>query len=280
MNSRRLLVVTGAAGEIATAIRPFLAERFAAVRLVDVHPIVDHQTHEECIVGDLHDPVVIRSVLREADALIHLAGIKSDVLTHLAGIKSEAPWAELQLVNAELVDAICTGAEEQGVRRIALASSMHVMGLYRRAQRISPKMPARPDSAYATSKLTMESIGRWHALRTGARVCSVRIGAYRAEREYAEPCAWIGGEDLARLFEHVLYHPRGDVPVVHAVAPYRGDDCGQRRLYWQHGFAFLHKGGNRRRDFARMSMWYPNDLLAREYRGGEFASRTLRPPGV
>lgn len=265
MNPRRVLVVTGAAGEIGSAIRPFLSERFAAVRLIDLTPIAGLRANEESLVGDLHDSSVRREALRGADAVIHLAGIKSD-----------SSWAALQRANVELVDAICSSAAEQGVGRVALASTLHVMGLYRRVERILPDMPARPDSAYATSKLTMEAIGRWHALRTGARVCSVRIGAYRDERDYAEPCAWIGGEDLARLFAHVLFHPRANVSVVHAVAPYRGDDCGQRRLRWRHGFKFVNPGGSRRGDFARMSIWYPDDPIAREFRGGQFASRTLQ----
>jgi len=266
MKMLRTLVVTGAAGEIGTAIRPFLADVFSAVRLVDLCPAADLRRNEELVVGDLHDDTVRRAALRGADALIHLAGIKSD-----------APWAALQRTNIELVDSMCSDAEVAGIRRIALASSMHVMGLYRRVERIRPDMPARPDSAYAASKLTMESVGHWHALRTNARVCSVRIGCYNPEREYAEPCAWIGGEDLARLFSHVLFHPRANAPVVHGVAPYRGDDCGQRRLRWWHGFTFVSPGGSRRRDFERMSIWYPDDQIARKYRGGLFASRTLKP---
>lgn len=265
MSSRGIVVVTGAAGEIGTAIRPFLAAQFPTVRLVDVIPIADQRSNEECVVGDLHDSSVRDEALRGADALIHLAGIKSD-----------ASWEALQHANAELVDAICSTAAASGVQRIALASTLHVMGLYRRVERILPEMPARPDSAYATSKLTMESIGRWHALRTGARVCSVRIGDYKAERKHSEPCAWIGGQDLARLFEHVLYHPRANVSVVHGVAPHGGDDCGQRRLRWRHGFTFSEQGGTRRAGFAQLSYWYPKDQIAREYRGGEFASRTLQ----
>ena len=181
----------------------------------------------------------------------------------------------LQEANVTNVAALLAQAERAGIRRIALASTMHVMGLYRRDERVTPRMLPRPDSLAAVTKLTGEQVGQWHAARTHARVVSVRIGCFKPTREESEPCSWIGPEDLARLFHHVLMHPRGNAPIVHAVAPHFGDDCGQRALWWRHGFRFEHRSESRRRSLQRLSWWYPSDPIACRYRGGEFASRTL-----
>jgi hypothetical protein len=234
------------------------------VRLLDLRPILGLAPHETAIAGDAADDRVLRGALEHADAIIHLTGCNGD-----------AAWSELYETNVAALRTMLAVAEATGIRRIAVASTFHVMGLYTRAQRVLPDMIARPDSAYAASKLLGEQESRWHATRTGTRVVSVRIGCYKPTREEAEPCAWIGPTDLARLFAHVLQHPRGDATIVHAVAPHRGDDCGQRALRWRHGFRFSERGESRRRSLERLSWWYPTDMVARHYRGGEFASRTL-----
>ena len=264
MTARGTVVVTGAAGQIGTAIRPFLARLFASVRLVDVAPMAAEVANEAVFVGDVCDDALMRRAFENADALIHLAGIAS-----------HSPWQPLLQANVENVATLLSCAESSGVRRVALASTMHVMGMYQRTDRIAPHMPARADSPSAATKLLGEQAGRWHAARTGARVVAVRIGCFKLVREDSEPCAWIGPDDLARLFHHVLMHPRGGADVVHAVAPHFGDDCGQRALWWRHGFRFRHRGESMRRSLQRLSWWYPSDMTARQYRGGEFASKTL-----
>ena len=260
------VVVTGAAGQIGAAVRPFLAQLFESVRLVDVLPTTANASNESVMIGDVSDPVFALRACMNADAVIHLAGPAP-----------HSPWAAVQKTNVTDVATLLGQAERAGVRRIALASTMHVLGMYRREERITPGVPARPSSLAAAAKLVGEQVGQWHAARTGARVVSVRIGCFKLTREESEPCAWIGPEDLARLFHHVLMHPRGNAPIVHAVAPHLGDDCGQRALWWRHGFRFRHRGESRGRSLQRLAGWYPADVIARQYRGGEFASKTLAP---
>ena len=265
MPSPHTVVLTGAAGQIGTAIRPALGRLFASVRLVDRVPTLDVRDGETVVTGDLNDAKALDDVLTGADAVIHLAGMKSD-----------APWSALVHTNVTLVDQLLAAATRAGVTRIALASTMHVMGLYERDERITPGLTPRPDSAYAATKLIAEQLGQWHAMRTGARVSSVRIGCFKEQLDESEPCAWIGSDDLAALFYHVLMHPRGNVPIVHAVVPYRGDDCGQRALRWRHRFRFAHHGPTRAESLKKLQWWYPTDAIARRYRGGEMASKTLR----
>lgn len=264
MTATGTVVVTGAAGQIGSALRPHLARLFASVRLIDVIPLTAETANESVVTGDVRDAALLRPACANADALIHLAG--SAALAH---------WQSLVEDNVTGLAALLGTAEQAGIRRIALSSTMHVMGMYRRDQRILPGMVARPDSEAAATKLMSEQVGQWHAARSGARVVSLRIGCFKPTREESEPCSWIGPEDLARLFHHLLTHPRATAGIVHAVAPHFGDDCGQRDLWWRYGFRFRHHGESRRRSLRRLSWWYPSDETARRYRGGEFASRTL-----
>lgn len=258
---RPIVVLTGAAGEVGTAIRPVLRRMVRELRLVDCRPISDPQPGETCWMADLRQAGALDGALHGASAIIHLAGIAVD-----------APWDVLQRDSVDLVVQVLRAAEQAGIHRIALASTMHVLGGYRRTERIGASSPPRPDSRYAESKVRVEVLGRAHGARTGARVTAVRIGCLKPLAADSEPLGWVGPSDLARLFLHVLFHPLGRTRVVNAVAPHKGDDCGQRRLWWRHGFRFREHGESRSVGLARAAQWYPHDFIAREYRGGEFAS--------
>lgn len=263
MQSERVLV-TGAAGRIATGIRPYLAPLFGAVRLVDTRPVEALAAHEEQLVGDLHDGDVMRQALHQVTGVVHLTGLHAN-----------ASREEHHRLNVALTETLFAHAVDARVHRIALASTMHVLGMYRRTERIGLDSPPQPDCPGAETKAEMESLARTAAHAHGLRVCSVRIGCYTSERKASEPCSWIGPADLARLFWHVLYHPRGAAPVVHGVAPYRGDDCGQREMHGRYGFVFTHRGGIAWKDRLMLRRWYPTRRDARVYRGGVFAWATL-----
>jgi uronate dehydrogenase len=260
-----VVLVTGAAGMIATAIRPFLGDEFGRrVRLVDTRPVTGLDRHEESMTGDLHNPNFRRNAFADVVSVVHLTGLTANA----------TPEAHFRH-NVELVNDLIVDAQAAGVRRIALASTMHVLGMYRRNERIDLHSAPRPDSAYAESKVAMEQLARRHALDGNLRICCVRIGCFKVHRRDSEPCSWIGAEDLARLFKHVLAQPEFVAPVVHAVAPYWGDDSGQSEMRRVHGFRFRNRGGLAWKDRMLLRRWYPNQAEARTYRGGVFAWATI-----
>ena len=85
------VVVTGAAGQIGAAVRPFLAQLFESVRLVDVLPTTANASNESVMIGDVSDPVFALRACMNADAVIHLAakaGVSSGSGTGIPSISS------------------------------------------------------------------------------------------------------------------------------------------------------------------------------------------------
>lgn len=255
------LVITGAAGEVASAVRPRLRASFANVRLTDCLDVRDLAANECFAQARLEDPDSFVPLLRGADAILHLGGIARN-----------APLRQLTAVNVIALEALLERAAEHGVSRVVLASSMHVLGLYRRDEPVQPWSPPRADSSYAASKVMVEQLGHIFAQHHGLGIASVRIGCLKPRREDSEPGGWIGPTDLARLFELALTHPDIRDVVINGVAEHSGDDCGQRWLRDTFGFRFTEPGLPYRQALQGLARWFPSDPIAREFRGGQFAS--------
>ena len=72
---RRRLLLTGAAGEIGSVLRPTLRGTAVALRLHDIRPVSDIVAGEEAMGGDIADPAVARAAMEGVDCVVHLAGI-------------------------------------------------------------------------------------------------------------------------------------------------------------------------------------------------------------
>ena len=107
-----------------------------------------------------------------------------DATVHLAGIPHEDSFDRILETNVVGTYNVYQAARKQGCPRVVLASSLHVTGFYDASERISPRMPVRPDSFYGVSKACGESLGRLYADKHGLQVVCVRIGTF-AERPTA-----------------------------------------------------------------------------------------------
>ncbi|MBX6374531.1 MAG: NAD(P)-dependent oxidoreductase [Acetobacteraceae bacterium] len=189
----RRLLITGAAGEIGTVLRPALRGCAERLRLHDLRPIapLDGCGHEEVLQGDLAEPGVALAATREVDCVIHLAGIPRET-----GGTPEA------ILRANLLGchALFEAAQQNGVRRVIFASSNHVIGFYRAGRAVGTQEPPRPSGLYGASKVFGEALGRLYADKHGIEVACLRIGAFRARPGNArELHAWISHGDMARL---------------------------------------------------------------------------------
>lgn len=260
-SDERTVLLTGAAGQVGSAIRPHLASGFRHVRLSDRVPIQPTAPNESFVHADLES---------ESDLLRATEGV--DAIVHLGGSAKDGPLPQLLEDYVMGTERLLLAASSQNAQHVVLASTMHVLGLYRRDERIAPESAPRPDSNYAVGKLAAEALGAIHAERTGMRVSCVRIGCFKTHRDESEPGAWIGPDDLAALIRTLIVDARSGFEVVHAVTEHAGDDCGQSELGRTHGFRFRHVGNAYASEMKKLNHWYPNDEVARRYRGGEFAS--------
>jgi len=86
----KLLAITGAAGRIGSAVRPFLRERYR-LHLVDVRPVVDLDAAETFTQADMRDASDAQRALRGVDAVLHLAGEPSPAKNPFSDSKSSVP---------------------------------------------------------------------------------------------------------------------------------------------------------------------------------------------
>jgi uronate dehydrogenase len=185
----RKLLITGAAGEIGSVIRPALRDTAAQIVLHDLRPIGDCAPNETPIAGDIVETA--RAAMAGVDCVIHLAGIPRE---------TGGTPAEILRVNVVGTHAVFDAAREAGVTRMIFASSNHTIGFHPADQVIGIEEPPRPSGFYGASKVYGEALGRLHADKFGMEVACLRIGAFRARPGNArELGGWISHGDMQRL---------------------------------------------------------------------------------
>lgn len=162
-----IVLITGAAGRIGTALREGWKGRFR-MRFLDRVPIAGE---EEAIVADLVDFDAIYRACEGVEAVVHLAANPSPY----------ASWEDLLANNIIGTYHAFEAAKRAGVRRVIFASTVQVINGYPREQLVTMDMPPRPNNLYAASKVFGEALGRSYHEAHGLSVVCVRIGAFRRD---------------------------------------------------------------------------------------------------
>ncbi|NBT91237.1 MAG: NAD(P)-dependent oxidoreductase [Betaproteobacteria bacterium] len=164
------LLLTGAAGNIGRDLRTRLAAHCQALRVSDAAHVGPARPGEECVTARLEDAQAMDQLLAGVDAVVHMGGVPE-----------ERSFDSILAANIVGLRNLYESARRHGVRRLVVASSLHVTGFYRQDEVVDAHMPARPDGYYAISKLYGENLGRYYFDRFGMETVSLRIGSYRVE---------------------------------------------------------------------------------------------------
>lgn len=254
------VLVTGAAGGVASQLLPLLRDHVPQWRLTDVRdgmPSGYADVHVRPL-GSGHD----------AGDLFH--GV--DAVVHLAGQAKPASVDVLQQRNVDTTAWLLRGMHAAGVRRLVYASSMHTMGGYRRDEPVTPAREPRPSDAYGASKVETERLIAEAADSWGLQALVLRIGHVMPTATDSEPGNWLATDDLARLVMIGVHRAAPGMTIVHAVTPHPGDDMGQRAIADSLGMTWRTDAPPYRDAMQRVASWYGADPVARELRGGVFAS--------
>jgi nucleoside-diphosphate-sugar epimerase len=226
------VLITGAAGYIASYILPAFRERFE-LRLVDNRdrdglgrPVEGLQVRD---ISDLNRLDEYRDLFRGVDAVVHLAFLRASADTLHARYLAERGNIDMAYIVYQL-------SLEEGARRVVMASSNHASDFYERPlragqlEKIDPDNP-RPlaDNYYGWSKESYEHLGFVYAsgvaggptvgeVRAEDRprrleVVQIRIGAPRdlattsfvklqndPKTLHRDLGMWVSPRDLAQLF--------------------------------------------------------------------------------
>lgn len=178
-------VLTGAAGRIATSVRPALAEAVGRLRLVDLVAVSTEHEREESVAADLRDPVATREAIAGAEGVLHLGGIPD-----------EAPFDDLCASNILGTFNVFEAARLAGVARCVYASSNRVTGFYPVSAVVGPDLPTRPDSLYAVSKVAGEGLARLYAEKFDLSVIAIRIASFEeAPSDRRHLSTWLSPRD-------------------------------------------------------------------------------------
>jgi nucleoside-diphosphate-sugar epimerase len=202
------ILITGAAGKVATLLRPRLARPGRVLRLLDVHepePVAGgvEGFAEESRTGSVTD----------LDAMVEACeGV--DAIVHLGGQSREAGAEEVLRLNAYGTYCVLEAARRTGIGRVVLASSNHVAGFHNRSEGPIGDLPegglpadvsGRPDTLYGWSKVAVEAAGRLYVDRYGLDVICLRIGLWFPTPPGLRGLAmWLSPDDGARLVEACL----------------------------------------------------------------------------
>jgi uronate dehydrogenase len=208
MNTSRILI-TGAGGTVGRGVRPYLADQFVELVLVDRSPIETIAANERAVIGDINDPTVIAKVIEGVDGVLHLAcayahtiSLEETLETNYRGL-------------ARLLDAFVAARGKCFV----FASSHHGWGFYPRGTAIPVEVPPRPDGWYGVSKVFGEAALAFYAHSHGFSGVSLRIGnsnAVVADERLTH--MWISFRDLAAIATRALQRTEPGHIAVYATA--------------------------------------------------------------
>jgi NAD+ dependent glucose-6-phosphate dehydrogenase len=201
-SAKKLLVITGGAGRVGTAIRPSLRSTYR-LRLVDVKPPSEATVDgEEFVQADVSTLDAAERVMDGASAVVHLA----------ANASTSATWDDVRGTNIDATYNIYEAARRQGAQKVVLATTNHVMGFYNLegAWPITTDADIRPDSLYGVSKAFGEALARYYADAFGMSMMCIRIGWFTTQRPAIRDLLglWISARDLAQLVGLCLASPR------------------------------------------------------------------------
>ncbi|GAA2630746.1 NAD(P)-dependent oxidoreductase [Streptomyces axinellae] len=202
MPAPRTVLLTGAAGGVGTLMRELLPSYGYRLRLLDLHPLPDEPGSLGVDLATA-DSETLRSAVRGADAILHLAGISL-----------ESSFERILSANIRGTHALYEAARAEGVRRVVFASSNHVVGFTPVPEEGAPRVPVtaprRPDTFYGLSKSFGEDLAQLYWDLHGIETVSVRIGSCFPEPTSVRMLSmWMSPADGARLFHAAL--TAGDV---------------------------------------------------------------------
>ena len=197
-----LVLLTGAAGAIGTALRERLPAHGWALRSFDRVATPDG------VAGDITSATDLDAALDGVSAIVHLAGQPI-----------EAPWPVIREANIEGTFQVFEAARRAGVRRVVYASSNHAAGFTPTGREQPADLPPRPDTLYGVSKVFGEALGRYYVDRYAMQVACLRIGTFEPRPAHVRSLStWLSPDDCARLVDACLRATALDYAIVWGVS--------------------------------------------------------------
>ena len=216
MSSNKKVLLTGAAGRIATFLRNGLGDKYELSGTDRIPVGVDGF---DSVAANLTDFDAVLPAFQGVDTVVHLAAEPR----HTPDI-----WWDLLLPdNVTATANVFEAARQGGASRVVFFSSMHVNGFYElddpwrsiaegkydgldanEVPLVTHEMPVRPDGPYAASKIFGESLGKYYSEEYGMTVICVRLGTMSVEDKPGEDArsfvSWLSSRDLVTMVDRCI----------------------------------------------------------------------------
>ena len=203
------LVLTGAAGSLGQQLRAPLATMCESListdQVDDLGPLNEGETY---VKADLADFDAIHAILEGADMVVHFGAISD-----------ERPFETLLGPNFIGSYNIWEAGYQQGVRRIVYASSIHAVGMHKKADFIDADVAHRPDTFYGLSKCFTEDLGAMYWDKRQMESVHLRILSASGPVGNARALgSWLSYGDLIRLVKCSIDTPSVGFTVAYGVS--------------------------------------------------------------
>ena len=199
MSTRKRLFITGAAGNVGSALRRYLRDRYD-LRLLFHSKVPEVEPEDQIVVSDLADFASMVEAGDGIDAIVHLG-----IATGGRGYPRSRYNQMIMETNVHGTYNIFESARINKIPTVVFASTNHVTGYYEKEGAVSrPNLPVRPDSMYGVSKAYGEALGRFYHDAHGMSVYCIRIANFpntdEVNSQY-EPGMnrWLSSRDIAEL---------------------------------------------------------------------------------
>jgi NAD+ dependent glucose-6-phosphate dehydrogenase len=195
-SARKRVLITGAGGRIGNNLAERLSDRYD-LRLMYHRNVPANPPYSDVVTANCSRLEDVAAAMEGIDAVVHMAADPS----------TRARWESVLENNIIATYNVYEAARQAGVKRIVLASTNHVMGMYDRDRQwpIYADQLVRPDSLYGVSKAFGETLGRFWYDQHGVSVICLRIGwALPEPKDDISRWMWLSQRDCAQLVSRAI----------------------------------------------------------------------------
>ena len=202
------LVLTGAAGRLGSYLREPLAamceELVSSDIAEDIGKLYDGERYQK---ADLASYDEVAALMEGADMVVHFGAIVD-----------EKPFMELLGPNFVGSYNVWEAAYQAGARRVVYASSIHAVGMHKKADFIGIDAPHKPDTFYGLAKCFTEDLGSMYWDKRQLESVHLRILSAAQVNNSRALGSWLSYDDLIQLVTRAVDTPSVGFSVIYGVS--------------------------------------------------------------
>jgi uronate dehydrogenase len=202
------IVLTGAAGRLGSYLREPLSKMCDELVSTDIADDI----------GTLYEgESYVKADLASYDQIAALMdGV--EMVVHFGAIVDEKPFEELLGPNFVGSYNIWESAYRAGARRIIYASSIHAVGMHKKADFIGIDAPHKPDTFYGLAKCFTEDLGSMYWDKRQLESVHLRILSAAQVNNSRALGSWLSYDDLIHLVTRAIDTPSVGFAVIYGVS--------------------------------------------------------------